>query len=1185
MSLFELIVTEIDQCPIVMIDNSGSTSDTYSTQYIKDKIKNLEEKYSTDAFKCNDNNNILQYEFCAIHQLLKNQGVKECNLMVWNSSVYSTDTKITLDELEKRSIMTRITGGTNVFNALQNIPADWFKKDCKNDIYIVTDGYTSGSLHAKEILKDLIHKNCRIYIITVETNEYDYINTNISAGNQFYKTIRDSKSTGYVKKFISYNKKHVITDKEDNPFVSFSNPDVKLGYSPFKDHVFRTDKIIDFIQYINKMIKEEKPNIIKLAHELTMTLYHFTKGKSIIIQTGIINLFADLFKDTDQFTSIRELFISEVDNHSKGMSNTFQDYRNNRNNFFQKAQLALFNDTKKSITYGNTLSYVSFITNTKSGDYLFEYKPEDVNGTVYINDQSYKNSSVKMADYVVPVIPQDINLDDNIYDQCTRQWARTNYAHKYGVNVASDDILYMICADFLRVYLSDSSQNFKKTYRGLARVMLDRKRYGTSIKEWDYLKDDNPPAPVVGDQQKIYKILKNAAKYIGLEKIHPMTFWYGVISAFNNDELKKSQFTFCQDGLIEDGIHKDDILIYLKNKVKPLKSITISQGISYDYTCLISLEDTSETGGYVIKPYNVTDSIICYNRSVMDKESFMEYKKDGLKCPITGKLLPTDHYIEVGPEKEELKKINKDVEIPELNEKYYHKDSHHVIKVDQSWIQKEITVDNIKTIDEYDFEVPSYSVEDPLIKSGLGNKKLTITTSKEFKENAFQRFPFLKGIKFDNVCLAGGFCRSVLLKQQLKDLDFFFYGKDHYKSFRNTLDNIIDVMNETYQKTNIKFIHLYKPDFNVYELIVVKDPANYLTEEFTLDNYKAYDFRTLRKFDQKLVIDPIKNQVKVMNNKWDAGLKLDTTLDKKIMEDEIARYKQLKEQKDQEVKKVQEEQNKEDDINDNQDNDKDDEDSSDEEETYMPKEVFLKMLGEKMESTDFNNYFEDGDKHGIKMLHRVQFIMVEYEKINDIFHHFDMYPSRVAFDGDKVYMTDKSAYAFKYMINVVNENNYSQLFGVRLKKYLDYGFNIIAPELDLEKIGIGSTTIDDVSFIIKEVNKERKEVIIQQNSHNNERIDALKNIEKRSLEEDGHALYKSNLFPSFVSVLRYVKINDIAYKFTAKKIVPDEAGKIQFREKSENIKFWKELKTRIPDMNWYGQYRSEKKEKTQIETK
>ena len=254
----------------------------------------------------------------------------------------------------------------------------------------------------------------------------------------------------------------------------------------------------------------------------------------------------------------------------------------------------------------------------------------------------------------------------------------------------------------------------------------------------------------------------------------------------------------------------------------------------------------------------------------------------------------------------------------------------------------------------------------------------------------------------------------------------------------------------------------------------------------------------------------------------------------------------------------------------------------------MSKDAFLKMLGQRMESTDFSNYFEEGDKHGIKMLHRIQFIMIEYEKINDIFHHFDMYPSRVAFDGDKVYMTDKSAHAFKYMINVVNENNYSQLFGVRLKKYLDYGFNIMAPELDLEKVGTGYMKIDDVDFSIKEVNKARKEVIIQQNSHNSERINALKKIEKRSLEEDGHALYKSNLFPSFVSVLRYVKINDIAYKFTGQKLIPDEAGKIQFREKSEDIKFWKELKTRISDKNWYGQYRiekEEKKEKTLIETK
>ena len=104
MSLFETTVAEAHPCAIVMIDNSGSTSDSYHTQYIEDKIKNLKEKYSKDAIKT-DNHwgyygeyNVLRGEFCSVHQLLKNQGIKECNLMVWNSSVHSTDKQISLSQ-------------------------------------------------------------------------------------------------------------------------------------------------------------------------------------------------------------------------------------------------------------------------------------------------------------------------------------------------------------------------------------------------------------------------------------------------------------------------------------------------------------------------------------------------------------------------------------------------------------------------------------------------------------------------------------------------------------------------------------------------------------------------------------------------------------------------------------------------------------------------------------------------------------------------------------------------------------------------------------------------------------------------------------------------------------------------------------------------------------------------------
>jgi len=72
----------------------------------------------------------------------------------------------------------------------------------------------------------------------------------------------------------------------------------------------------------------------------------------------------------------------------------------------------------------------------------------------------------------------------------------------------------------------------------------------------------------------------------------------------------------------------------------------------------------------------------------------------------------------------------------------------------------------------------------------------------------------------------------------------------------------------------------------------------------------------------------------------------------------------------------------------------------------------------------------------------------------------------------------------------------------------------------------------------------------------------------------GKSLYKSSLFCSLVSLLRYVKINDISYKFTRDIIVPNEQGKIIFEESEETIGFIDKIDSRIKNHDWYSSYRS-----------
>ena len=126
------------------------------------------------------------------------------------------------------------------------------------------------------------------------------------------------------------------------------------------------------------------------------------------------------------------------------------------------------------------------------------------------------------------------------------------------------------------------------------------------------------------------------------------------------------------------------------------------------------------------------------------------------------------------------------------------------------------------------------------------------------------------------------------------------------------------------------------------------------------------------------------------------------------------------------------------------------------------------MEDAKIENKDFSNYFEDGDVTGIRMCYRLQFILTLNKNIENIFENFDMYPSRVAWDGKETLFTDKSEKAFKYMINIVCENNYSDLYNHRLGKYFSYGFSIVLPRLNMMKLSNKPFfRIEKLSFKIK----------------------------------------------------------------------------------------------------------------------
>jgi hypothetical protein len=168
-------------------------------------------------------------------------------------------------------------------------------------------------------------------------------------------------------------------------------------------------------------------------------------------------------------------------------------------------------------------------------------------------------------------------------------------------------------------------------------------------------------------------------------------------------------------------------------------------------------------------------------------------------------------------------------------------------------------------------------------------------------------------------------------------------------------------------------------------------------------------------------------------------------------------------------------------------------------------------------------------------------------------------------------MTPKSFLAYKYMINVVDETKFSDLYHHRLSKYFTYGFTIVMPELNMELVSqLKHIKMGNVKFKIQGIDNQM--VLIKHESNIEAQLKSIEALEQKNANK-GKALYKSSLFCSLVSILRYVKINKVNYIFNNEIIIPEPDGKMKFRESNVEVKFIDKINSRIPTHDFYGYMR------------
>ena len=933
-NLLENIQNEnLDNVPIVLIDISGSTS-----------------------AKMKSKQNVLTTEGYHITRILSNKNIESCNLILWCSEAVVFSTTINITDIKDH--LQKPRGDTQLLAALDAIPDNWLNR--YRDIYIVTDGVINDDKHKiTQKINWLANKDVSIYIITVENNNFDYNTDDCEAGDRIYKIFRKNKLMNYVRSFTSFNNIFI-----DEPFTSLSNPIVNEGMIPFRGKVFAINRLNEFITYINDIIKTitDDDKFQKLLHDLSITLYHLGKSKPDKIKNDIVDIFAKLsFTPYMTYWEVKDNLMTEIQNHNEGMSTTFQDYKKNRTKLFERAQESLEKDVVNNISNMHQTEYITLpIPLSESTSVIYRCHPKTITEIIKLGPYSYNHAGVSISEHTIPVFPRDTPKNEFMY-QCIRQWIRALYSRLYK-KIASDDIiLYLFLVNALKINLSNASDDIKNMYKTLAFIMLDRKRFASNgIKEIEHLEAGNPPLPILesfSECDNMAIMLDECKKLTNFCNIKPYTLWYAIVLMLNNITLIKNQLQYCIKDIRSDFLTLDNPKMLLSeiskifhlNIIEKIHTITLENYINeLEYYCYVTTDDTTKTGGYKLPKHVLSNksSIVCDPRYVITQEAYVMIAKmstnNKMRCPICYTDLLISEFESILPKSAYTSNNTEITDIDIIDKRIFSNEMHSVAHVTASWFSlspKEThniykpNNNKLYKLDELDFDIMSYEFSDPdvVIRSKMNQYLVTIKSSEEFRERIKQKFNFIFELDMTNICIAGGFCKSILLNQQVNDIDFFFYDLDNSKIISRLAEFVRDIIILLLKNIgdHVFFMLAYKENNNVFEILCLED----LTK------------------------------------------------------------------------------------------------SKDISETYI-----------RNNSKNF------------KIHQKIQVILAQNGSMCDILNNFDIAASCVAFDKHHVYFTENSYNAYKYMINIIDENKYSNMYDTRLNKYFNSGFSLLLPELDIEKV-------------------------------------------------------------------------------------------------------------------------------------
>lgn len=542
------------------------------------------------------------------------------------------------------------------FNAILQ---EWWDQSAggpKPSVYLVTDGQMGyGNISTQELYKcyrDLhqaiqaLPPSTDLRILSVETKARDYNDVNEvedTPGVDVLKAIAGCRNS--VNEFISYS-------PNTTPFHHIERARHNPGFIPYGGQQFLESQTRLFVQEMKRKFQgfeglgeQERYNAEVLElQKLSNTLDVLTKNKPKPVADPIINQFVDMFHIGRGIVS--QLLKYNIDAAQQGRTQIISSIRAQLRNLYQKAAEQL--KAQAFVSAGGRDEYITWPAHAHAA--VLIGSGLQVQANVFLPSQPrkvYRQGAVgSIKRPVLPLIDPNVRTLDPFEEQCLRQWIRLVVAHKYqnmsscslpwlseAINVRSDLMVYLVMAQNWRVQQTPSaSDRVKRAFRYMARVMLRKRRTqnAEARTDWDVLMNRQAPYPNSGQLDHFLAHMRAVACVMAVEPGEGFrsdtdrlfNIWYHLCFAVA-PELAQAQALHCPKTHAE-----------LKTRAPELVFYHAPPSHGFDFTCLVTLEDTSSEGGYVLEPHQTGTGSICGIRTVFSSTGCVEMKLANQGCPV-----------------------------------------------------------------------------------------------------------------------------------------------------------------------------------------------------------------------------------------------------------------------------------------------------------------------------------------------------------------------------------------------------------------------------------------------------------------------------------------------------------------------------------------------------------------------